>query len=647
MPLLPVRSARGLLPLAALASLLVVTSPASSQTIVHLGFDETGSSATNQGSSATALTLRDDAGNPVDLHSADARGVSGRPGDRSFQNTAPSDHGSAASAATNGFRADQLDDAAVDGLTSFTISGWFRTEDWTALDGKTPRLVENHDGSNGFNLQFLSGSAGDLKLEVDSTSTPSPTEASSGTGGLYAGKHTWIFFAVRYDGTASVDNVSFYRGFRNDVEAAELGAASAAVELVAAGSLGCTTCTLDRGAVNDDTAGLVVGNRNALARPFDGFLDDIRIDAGLTDEATLEAYRSGAVATDTVVVEWVGSTSVATTVQDQNQNTITVNELSGLAYDAIHDRFWAVSDKSGRLLELDVEFDAGGAIVGATALGAIVVPDSDDFEGIALPFASPVSAFLSDEESPPQVREYDLSDGSFLQALPIPGVFGSSRANLRFESLTRSHDDAEMLTAVQQAITVDGPAGTSTTVPTPVRMLRFAVSGALVTAAEQYAYVVEPLHAAPQNGDGSSLSDLEFLPDGRLLGIERSEGNGETRVRIFEVERTGATDVSQGAPATGLIGQSYTPVGKTLVLSALFGKLEGFAVGPQLPDGRFAALAVEDNSGSGPNVLHAFVVDLGAAPPAPVPLLGSVALAVLASTLVGGACARARRRTKP
>ncbi len=621
--------------LAALIALLA-TAPAPAQTILHYDFDETGTTATSDGTSNVPLTLRNSAGSPTDLHSADARGVSGNASDRSFQNTAASDHGSAASAATNGFRADQPDNAAIDGLTTFTISGWLKTGDWTTVSGKTPRLVENHDGSNGFNLQFLSGSVGDLKLEIDSTTTPAPLEASSGATGLYAAKSTWIFFAVRYDGTLSSGNVQFYRGFRNDVEAAEHGAASAAVELVASANLGCTTCTLDRGAVNDDTSGLVIGNRDELGRPFDGFLDDIRIDAGLTIPGTLENYRLGAIAADPITVEWSSTTSVATTVQDQNQNTITVNELSAIDYDAASGRFWAVSDKSGRLLELDVDFDSNGVIVGATSLSALVLANTSDFEGIALPTGA-ASVFVSDEASPPQVREFDLSDGSLLRALTIPSVFASSRANLRFESLSRSYDDSEMITGVQQALTVDGPAGTSTTIPTVVRMLRHAISGASATPTEQYAYVVEPLHATPQAGDGSSLSEIEHLPDGRLLGIERSESTGETLIRIFEIERLGATDISQGAPAAGLIGQTYTPVGKTLVLSDVFGKLEGFAVGPQLPDGRLVAIAVEDNSGSGPNVLHSFVIDV------PEPGLGML----LASGVLSLALRHAstRRRT--
>jgi len=599
-----------------LAALILIGAPASAQTILYYDFDETGTTAASQGTDTTALTMRNDAGTATDLHSAEARGVSGLAGDRSYQNTPASDHGSSASAATNGFRADQADNAAVDALTSFTISGWFKTDTWSTLSAKTPRLVENHDGTNGFNLQFYSGSVGDLKLEVDSTAAP---EVYSGTTGLYAAKNTWIFFAIRYDGTQTTNNVDFYRGFRNDAEAIAAGASSAAVQLVASAGLGCTTCTLNRGAVNQDTAGLVVGNRNALSRPYDGFLDEIRVDSGLTDLSTLETYRSSAVDPDPITVAYVSTTNLATTVQDQNSNTITVHELSGLTYDPATDRFFAIADAGGRVLQIDVDFDANAAITGATSISAVVLPTADDFEGIALGAGGASSAYISDEETSPGVREYDLSTGALIQSLTIPTIFNSSSSNRRFESLSRTLDNTEMLTAVQQALTVDGgPGGTSTTIPTISRMLRFAVTGPNATAAEQYAYVVEPVHAGTSSGDGSSLSDVEFLPDGRLLSIERSDNTIESLVRIYDVRRLGATDVSQGATATGLTGQTYTPVGKTLAFSNnSFDKLESFAIGPQLPDGRYAALAAEDNSGAGPNVLHSFIVDIGAAPPDP------------------------------
>ena len=608
--------ARKSFPLASLALLAgLAAGPALAQTVLYYDFNETGTTAASQGSSTTAVTLRNDAGTATDLHSSDARGVSELPGDRSYQNTGPNLHGSLASAATNGFRADQADNNAIDALTSFTISGWVKTENWNTLNAATPRIVFNHDGSaNGFNLQFYSGSQGDLKLEVDSTAAP---EVYSGTTGLYSAKNTWIFFAVRYDGNSTSGNVDFYRGFRNDAEAVAAGAGSAAVQVVASAGLGCTTCTLNRGPVNQEAIGLVIGNRTGGDRPYDGFIDNIRIDSGLTPLATLEAYRNAAVAPDPVAISYVGTTTVPTTVLDQNSNSVTVNELSGLAYDPVTDRFFAIADAGGRVLQLDVDFDANAVITAATSVSAVSLAAASDFEGIALGASGAGSAYISDELTASGVREFSLSTGALIQTLTIPSVFNPVVSNRGFESLSRNLANTEMLTAVQQALAVDGTAGTSTTVPSVARMLRFAVTGPNATAAEQYAYAIEPLHATPVNSDGSSLHEVEFLPDGRLLSIERSDANNQELVRIFEVQRVGATDVSQGATATGLIGQTYTPVGKTLIFSSnALGKFEGLAIGPQLPDGRYAALGVEDNA-SGPHVLHSFIVDIGALPPDP------------------------------
>jgi hypothetical protein len=137
--------------------------------------------------------------------------------------------------------------------------------------------------------------------------------------------------------------------------------------------------------------------------------------------------------------------------------------------------------------------------------------------------------------------------------------------------------------------------------------LRYSVSGNVATEAEQYAYLVEPAHGTPI-GDGSSLSELVALPDGQLLAMERSDAAGETLVRVFLVSTDGATDVSQGALGSGLIGQTYTPVSKRLLFSdASLGKFEGIALGPTLPGGELALLGVEDASGT-TAVIRSFVL---------------------------------------
>jgi hypothetical protein len=576
-------------------------------TVLHYDFNETGNAPGSAGTNATPVKMRNDAGTALDFHSVDGGGVSGLPGDRSFANTGPSAHGSQASAATNGFRADQPDLAQVDTLSAFTLSGWFKTELANSLVGATPRLVNNYTGSGGsgagFNLQFLSGSDGDLKIDIDDDSAVVDT---SGTGARYSAKQTWVFFAISYDGTQTTNNVNFYVGFRDDTEAGG-GPGSANVSLV-------KTVSLNRGAVNTETALLAIGNRPGGDRPFDGFLDEIRVDnqahAGAPGLAVLESYRLAALeAPRDVELRRVGSANVAIgSVPDQNAALVSIPELSGITYDPSTDRFWAVGDNDGRLVQLDVDFDANGAILSATAVSAVSLANVLDFEGIAFTDAARDSVFLA-EENNPGVREYSLASGNLLQVLGVPTVFAAPnlRSNRGFEGVARSPSALEMLTGVEQALTVDGPAGASATVPTVSRLLRYAVSGNAATEAEQYAYVVEPVHATTAIGDGSSLSDFIILPNGEVLTFERSDAAGETLVRAFLVSRVGATDVSQGALGSGLIGETYTPLAKTLLFSdASLGKFEGIAVGPTLGSG-VALLGVED-AGGATAVVRSFVL---------------------------------------
>jgi hypothetical protein len=581
---------------------------AQAATVLHYNFNETGNAPGSDGTNATPVKMRNDLDAVLDFHSVDGGGVTGLPGDRSFANTGSSAQGSLASGATNGFRADQPDIAAIDTLSAFTISGWFKTElaDVNQIQGATPRLVTNHDAGagsagDGFNLQFLSDTEGDLKLDVDDDSTFAD---SSGTGAPYSGKQKWVFFAVSYDGTLTTNNVNFYIGFRNDTEAGG-GPGSANVALV-------KTTTLNRGPVDTETAGLTIANRPGEDRPFKGFVDEIRIDdvahAGGGGLAALESYRQAAlVAPRDVELRRVSSANVSTAVLDQDAIAVTVPELSGITYDPTVDRFWAIGDNDGRLVQLDVDFDASGAITSATALSAVSLDDVQDFEGVAFTNPARNSVFVC-EENNPGVHEYSLATGALLQDLSVPTVFtANARANRSFESLVRSPDATEMITGVEQALTVDGPAGTSTTVSTVARLLRYAVSGNVATAAEQYAYVVEPLHVAGA-GDGSSLSEIIVLPNGEWLALERSITDAETLIRVFLASPEDATDVSQGALGAGLIGQSYTPVSKTLLFSdATIDKFEGMTVGPTLAGGDLALLGVEDAGGS-TAVIRSFVL---------------------------------------
>ena len=348
------------------------------------------------------------------------------------------------------------------------------------LAGKTPRLIVGHDNGgaagNGFNLQFPTDTDGDLYVEIDETT------GVGTTGGPYAAKQTWVFFAVSYDGNATTDNVKFYRGFRNDAEAGG-GAGSADVVLV-------NTASLNRGPVDDETVLLNVGNRPGGDRPFDGRLDEIRIDAAVLDAATIEAVREATlVAPPPSGLVHVDTATIATSVQDQNAATVTVDELSGVTYDPDLDVFWAIGDSGGRLLKIDADFDCNGNFTNATAVSAVTLVDNQDFEGVA--FSGPGrTAPSSVTRGRIAERVLDLRRRLHPKR-DVPAVYDTARSNRSLECLARTSDSDQMIVGPEQALTVDGPVGTSSTVPTVSRWQRY--NGALALDG-QVAYQAEPVH---------------------------------------------------------------------------------------------------------------------------------------------------------
>jgi len=123
----------------------------------------------------------------------------------------------------------------------------------------------------------------------------------------------------------------------------------------------------------------------------------------------------------------------------------------------------------------------------------------------------------------------------------------------------------------------------------------------------------------------SGVADVLVLPNGKLLVLERELGQvgmlPQFRSRIYEVDFTGATDVSALA---GLQGQVYTPVGKALLWESYFllDNFEGMTLGPELSSGDHSLLLISDN-GSGLNQsLHALTLS------GPVPEPGALLLLV-------------------
>jgi hypothetical protein len=147
-------------------------------------------------------------------------------------------------------------------------------------------------------------------------------------------------------------------------------------------------------------------------------------------------------------------------------------------------------------------------------------------------------------------------------------------------------------------------------------LLQFNVNGNTATAGPQYAYNVEPVHGASTLGSPQSgLSDLVCMPDGTLLALERSVAVTAPVYlnRIYEINYAGATDVSAGALANGLIGQTYTPVAKHLAWlgaadAAAGQNMEGLTLGPRLANGSYVLIGVVDDDPTDLDTLSANTV---------------------------------------
>lgn len=247
----------GLFPIAASAADVTVPTP-----LLEFLFNDIGTTTANTGSSSSILasgTMKNPAGNGIatDLHGTANSGLTGVAGDRAFDNTASAAMGSTGGGANRGGGVSLGDTSAVTGaLTSFTITGWFKSD--TAIKNGA-HLVSNHSGSSGFRLKASdSETGGNLQLFVNGTAVAAGLNAWNATD-------EWVFFAVTYDGTTTTNNVKFYVG----------SAANDSVALKSTQSLS----PVAGGTVVASAADFTIGEFSGTVanRPYDGLLDNIRL----------------------------------------------------------------------------------------------------------------------------------------------------------------------------------------------------------------------------------------------------------------------------------------------------------------------------------------------------------------------------------
>ena len=303
-------------------------------------------------------------------------------------------------------------------------------------------------------------------------------------------------------------------------------------------------------------------------------------------------------------------------------NGLQIGGLSALTYDPVHDLYYTLSDdrssnarfykvgidlSDGHLSPGDVQFKAVQTL--STANGQPFAANSLDPEGLTL---RGDALYLSSEGDAsalinPFVDRIGL-DGQVRAELPVaakynPTADGSSgiRNNLAFEGLSVTPDGRTLYVGTEDALQQDGPNADLTT-GSPSRLIQYDLGTGQPDA--EYVYVTDPVQRAPQPAGAFATNGLDEIVAldnaGHLLGLERSFATGQTGddLRLYFINTNGATDVSG---LSSLVGQSYTPVEKTLLLDfndlgIYIDNLEGMTLGPDLPDGRKSLLLVSDNN---------------------------------------------------
>jgi hypothetical protein len=325
----------------------------------------------------------------------------------------------------------------------------------------------------------------------------------------------------------------------------------------------------------------------------------------------------------------------APAIVDPGQGTFTFSgsgatELSGITY-AGGTSYYAVSDTTPLLYPLNVTLNLSTAFVtGVTVNPGVTLKDSGgvalpntpnklDGEGIAYdPLTGKVWVA---NESEPGIRRHDPTTGNEEQLItpashPQLGVFANRRVDFGWESLTRSATGSVTWTANEESLTTDGPQSTPTT-GTAVRLQRFDGS---MTPTGQWAYITDP-NRGPitfpsfPTDTFSGVSDMQVLPDGSLLVLERAFGGSDGslglpqfRSRLYWVsasELTAPKDVSglsnlDTAPVGDLSAEPWQPaLAKTLLWEQTFASadFDGITIGQTLANGDLSLLLIADDQG--------------------------------------------------
>lgn len=214
-------------------------------------------------------------------------GVSGNAGDYAFYNQNTTMGGSGGNAG--------YVDGSLSGLTSFTITMWFKTNGNTDL-GSSARLFD----ITGDNQVLLAGvGAGNVNVFAGSSDL-----TRTAANPILSATDEWVFVAVSYSYSGSVGTWSIYAGSDSR---------SDSVELVGARSSGNISGPLD-------FENIYFGSTANGSRAFNGWLDDIRIygaasgSTGALTKEELDVIRLEAlnqIPESSSTVLWIGAAALS------------------------------------------------------------------------------------------------------------------------------------------------------------------------------------------------------------------------------------------------------------------------------------------------------------------------------------------------
>ena len=354
--------------------------------------------------------------------------------------------------------------------------------------------------------------------------------------------------------------------------------------------------------------------------------------------------------------------------EQQLANDLLVDEtlvggLSGLDYDADADSWIVLSDDRsdeaparfyGATFAYDDTVFTGVELTGATTL---LQEDGEPFPN------ADAGGNIPDPESiriDPQTGNYFWTsegsqelgidpgvyvtepDGTFVASQPVDEIFAADpngetgiRNNGAFEGLTFAPGGESYFVSAESPLFQDGENATGEA-GSVNRITQYDRDGNVLA---QYAYEAD---AVPNVGEGAlffvnGITEILAVSETTMLVLERGtvQAADETysnNVRLYEIDLTGATDVSA---IDALVGAEYTPVSKRLVeefdgSDFTVDNLETLAFGPTLESGNPSLVIGSDNNFSDTQITQFLVFevlpgDAGATPAAGTPGAGTPA----------------------